>query len=99
MFAVVVTFHVHPGRMAEFLPLMRQNAANSLKLEPECHRFDVWTDAARPDQVYLYELYTNAAAFDAHLASTHFKAFAAKVEDMVARRDLDTWATQEDIDV
>ncbi|MEM0922766.1 MAG: putative quinol monooxygenase [Pseudomonadota bacterium] len=99
MFAVVVTFHVNQDRMPDFLPLMRRNAANSLRLEPECHRFDVWTDPARPDQVFLYELYSDAAAFETHLASAHFNTFAAAVADMVTRRDLDTWAVEEPLDV
>ena len=86
MFAVTVLFTLRPGEREAFLPLMRQQAANSLTLEPDCTHFDVWTDPARPEEVYLYELYTDAAAFDAHLASEHFKSFAAAVAPMLADR-------------
>lgn len=97
MFAVTVIFNVKPGGMATFLPLMRMQADNSLALEPECHHFDVWTDLARPDQVMLYEIYTDASAFDAHLASEHFKTFAAAVDPIIFHREIVTWATQEQI--
>lgn len=97
MFAVTVQFTTHPGQLDAFLPLMRRQAANSLSLEPACHRFDVWTDPARPDTVLLYELYSDAAAFDLHVASDHFKAFAAAVEPIVAGKEIVTWATQEQI--
>lgn len=98
MFAVHVNFIVRIDKMAEFLPLMRKQAANSLALERECHQFDVWRDPARPEQVMLYELYTDAAAFDHHLASDHFKSFAAAVEPLIMNREIVTWSIQEEID-
>ena len=91
-FAVVVTFQIKPGQMAAFMPLMEQNAATSLALEPGCHQFDVATDAARPDEVFLYEIYTDAGAFEAHLASAHFKAFDAAVSPMIADKVVKTYA-------
>lgn len=91
MFAVVVTFQIKAGHMAAFLPHMVANAAASLKHEPECHRFDVWTDSARPDEVFLYEVYTDQAAFDAHLASAHFQAFDQTVGAMIASKHVQTY--------
>lgn len=98
MFAVHVIFTVRIDKMAEFLPLMRIQAVNSLTLEPECRRFDVWSDPARPEQVMLYEIYADAAAFDHHLGSDHFKTFAAAVEPLIMDREIVTWSTQEDLD-
>lgn len=98
MFAVTVIFTAAPGRIGDLLPLVRAQAANSLRLEADCHQFDVWTDPTRPDQVYLYETYTDAAAFDAHLASTHFARFSAETAPMIADKQVATWATQETTD-
>ncbi|MEM7522936.1 MAG: antibiotic biosynthesis monooxygenase [Pseudomonadota bacterium] len=36
--------------------------------------------------MFLYEVYDDAAAFDAHLASDHFKDFDAAVAPMVAAK-------------
>ncbi|MDW3183506.1 putative quinol monooxygenase [Roseobacter sp.] len=91
MFAVVVTFQIKPNHVADFLPLMTRNAATSLAEEPGCHQFDVATDPARPEEVFLYELYEDAAAFDAHLASEHFKSFDAAVTDMIAAKSVNTY--------
>ena len=93
MFAVVVTFQIKSGEMETFLPLMTENARSSLREEPGCHVFDVCTDPARPDEVFLYELYTDRAAFDAHLASGHFKAFDAQVADLIASKTVQTYET------
>ena len=92
MFAVIVTFQINPSDWAAFLPTMRDNAATSLAQEAGCHRFDVCTDPARPHEVFLYELYTDAAAFYAHLSSDHFKAFDARVAQMVASKSVATYA-------
>lgn len=91
MYAVVVTFQVEPAQMDSFLPLMTRNAATSLAREPGCLRFDVCTDPDRAGEVFLYELYANRAAFDAHLASDHFKAFDGQVAPMIAAKDVRTY--------
>ncbi|SET48115.1 putative quinol monooxygenase [Oceanicella actignis] len=82
MYAVTVTFRIKPGRMDAFLPLMLANARTSLAEEPGCLQFDVCR-APGEDVVFLYEIYADRAAFDAHLASAHFKAFDVEVAAMV----------------
>jgi len=91
MFVVTVNFAVKPALMAAFLPKMKENAATSLRDEAGCHQFDVCTDPARPDEVFLYEVYTDAAAFDAHLATAHFRSFDAAVRDMIATKVVVTY--------
>ena len=91
MYCVTVTFQIDPERMAEFLPLMIANAHASVTGEPGCQVFDVWSEGAT---VYLYEVYDNRAAFDAHLASLHFKAFDAAVQGMVTSKQILTLGTR-----
>ena len=80
MFAVLVTFTIKEGRIKDFLPLIKANAAQSLKAERGCHVFEI----CRDDQdIVLYEVYDARAAFDAHLASDHFLTFDAQIADMV----------------
>lgn len=92
MFAVVVSFQIRPERIEAFLPLVLQNARTSLEQEPGCHQFDVATDAARPNEVFLYELYTDAAAFEQHLATENFRTFDAAVAEMIVAKDVRTFA-------
>jgi quinol monooxygenase YgiN len=91
MYAVCVEFGIHPDRIDEFMPLMERQAENSLTLEEGCHRFDVWRDGARENAVYLYEIYTDRAAFEIHLASAHFKEFDAAVAPMLTSKTVTTW--------
>jgi quinol monooxygenase YgiN len=91
MFVVTVTFEAHPDRAADFLTRVRQQAADSLTREDGCHRFDVCTDPAQPGRVFLYELYTDEAAFRAHLETAHFRAFDAAAGPMLRARAVETW--------
>jgi len=75
-----------------FMPLMQKQAQNSLELEAACHRFDVCTDPDKPDEVFLYEIYEDAAAFQVHLASTHFKEFDAAAQPLLAGKAVKTYS-------
>ncbi|MEP4032395.1 putative quinol monooxygenase [Roseibium polysiphoniae] len=91
MFAVTVTFKIKGGEMPNFLPLMENNARLSLERERGCHRFDVCTDPCREDEVFLYEVYSDRAAFDLHLASDHFLSFDKEVSEMILNKSLATF--------
>lgn len=93
MFAVVVTFRLHSGKIDAFHRLIHENAATSLRAEPGCHQFDVATDAARPNEVFLYEIYQDESAFEAHLKTSHFASFDAASADMIATKNVRTFRT------
>lgn len=95
MYCVTVEFTLHPGAAEDFMPRMRQQRDDSLALENGCAVFEIWTGKGQPDAVYLYEVYTSEAAFEVHLASSHFRAFAAEVEPLIADRTLRRWENRE----
>ena len=43
--------------------------------EPGCRQFDVVTPDGGADRVVLYEIYDDAAAFEAHKHTPHFASF------------------------
>lgn len=88
MFAVVVIFSLKAEQTADFERLILANAKTSLDTEVSCHQFDVCSNPEKPTEIFLYELYTDRAAFDVHLASEHFKRFAKESEDMVLSKEL-----------
>lgn len=90
MYCVTVLFQIAQGQMDPFVPLMIENARTSLAKEPGCRVFDVWSEGST---VFLYEVYDNRAAFDAHLASEHFRAFDAAAGPMVVSKQITTLGT------
>ncbi len=92
MHVVTVEFAVVAGRGEAFRQAVLANARASREAEPGCRQFDVCVDDADPLRVFLYERYADVAAFAAHLASGHFKAFDAEVAPWVARKTVQHWA-------
>jgi len=93
MFVVTVTFEIHNQHVDDFKAAVLQQAHNSLNLEEACRQFDVCLNDEHPNQVFLYETYDDAAAFDVHRQTDHFAAFSAKVEPWIAGKQLQTWTT------
>lgn len=91
MYAVTVSFNLEKGRREDFLPLMVENARQSL-LEPACRQFDVCSDPEQPDTVFLYEIYDDLAGFETHLDTAHFKDFGSKSSEMVTSKILRCFA-------
>ena len=92
MYGVCVTFQLKPDNQDAFMPLMQANARTSLTKEPGCLQFDVLSCPDKPDQVFLYELYTDRAALDAHLAADHFKSFDAATAPTIADKHVQLWS-------
>jgi quinol monooxygenase YgiN len=78
-FAIGVTFEILPERTWNFLPRVRQQAQDSLRLEEDCNQFDVLVDEIDPNTIVLYETYRDAQAFDDHSQTPHFADFNATV--------------------
>jgi (4S)-4-hydroxy-5-phosphonooxypentane-2,3-dione isomerase len=93
-FAIVVSFTLKPSVRDEFLRLVRENAAQSVAMEPGCYRFDVMT-AEESDDVLLYEIYADADAFNHHVETAHFKRFDAATSDLVIAKTVVRCAVSE----
>ena len=85
---IYVEFTLKPAAVERFRALILDNARLSLAEEPGCRRFDVLAAPGDPQRFVLYEIYDDASAFDRHLASAHFKAFAAAAEVLIEARSV-----------
>ena len=94
MFVVTVIFQVKKESIEDFHRAVLQQAKNSLKKEKACRKFDVCFSNARPDRVFLYELYDNKEAFDAHLETGHCQNFRDLSAPMLDGRAVETWDLQ-----
>lgn len=50
-----------------------------VRREPGCATFTAYEARDTPGRFYLYEVYTDAAAFDAHLKTDHVHAFISAI--------------------
>ncbi len=92
MFSLMVQLEVRPEDRDEFLAAITTNAETSVRDEPGCHRFDVTAVEGDETRFVLYELYDDAAAFDAHKRAPHFAAWR-QVADRVLASQVNTRGT------
>ena len=86
MQALVVEFRIKAGFNGAFETAIVENARASRESEPGCRQFDVCHDPADPALFYLYELYDDEAAIQAHLATAHYQRMNAQTIDWVASK-------------
>jgi len=90
--AVIVKYRVRPGRMGEFLPLLRSHVARTKAEEPGCVQFDILIPHRDADTVHLYEVYADDAVFQAHNASQALADYKSRSEPLLAERTI-IWCT------
>ena len=75
-YVVIVEFNLRPNvSKADARELLVQNASASLQNEAGCLRFDVIETQNDTAVFILYEIYSDEAAFAAHLKTSHFLDF------------------------
>jgi quinol monooxygenase YgiN len=88
--ALVVEFRIKSAYIDAFDAAIRANALASAGQETGCKQFDVCRDPDDAALFFLYELYDDEAAIQAHLKSPHFlqmnAATASWVDAKVVRK-------------
>jgi quinol monooxygenase YgiN len=82
-----VDIDVVPRQIDNYLAALKENGATAVKQEPGCREFNITVSQKDPNHVFIFEVYDNAAALDAHRQTDHFKKYAATTKEMVAKRD------------
>ena len=81
MYIIIASIQIKEGHKAEFIEAMLDDAKGSVNDEPGCLRFDVVQDAEDPNRIWLYEVYKDEAAFQAHTQAPHFVKWRETVAD------------------
>jgi (4S)-4-hydroxy-5-phosphonooxypentane-2,3-dione isomerase len=95
---VTVEFTIQAGFIEQFMARLAVQASESLR-EAGCAQFDVCVDPSDEHRVFLYEVYSDRAAFGAHLESAHFKEFDALTRTWVDSKQVSQWRRAEQSDI
>jgi quinol monooxygenase YgiN len=82
MYVIIAPIQIKDGVKEQFLEAMLPNAQGSANTEPGCLRFDVIQDAGDPHRIWLYEVYEDEAAFQAHTQAPHFIKWRDGTQDL-----------------
>jgi quinol monooxygenase YgiN len=75
MYVLMVPIQIKDGYKEQFIAAVVEDARSSVANEPGCLRFDVIQDANDTNRIWLYEVYEDEAAFQAHLQAPHLQKF------------------------
>ena len=87
-----VEYDVVPGQIDSFLSALKENAAASVK-EPGCRELNISVAQKDPNHVFIYEVYNDAAAAEAHTATDHFKKYKAATAGMTTKREAKSYSS------
>ncbi|MFJ4454342.1 putative quinol monooxygenase [Pseudomonas sp. NPDC089392] len=87
MYSLFIKTRVKPGCTEAFLTAITVNASASVATEPGCLVFDVSQDRVDPEVIYLYEIYRDDAAYEAHTQTAHFRDSRPLVEPLIVEQE------------
>ena len=89
MYVIIAPINIKEGHKDEFLKEIISDAKGSVADEPGCQRFDVIQDPEIENRIWLYEVYDDAEAFQAHLKAPHFLKCKNAVADWMVEGAVD----------
>lgn len=98
MYVIIAPIQIREGHKEQFMQAIIEDAKGSVNDEPGCLRFDVIQDAGDENRIWLYEVYRDEAAFQAHTQAPHFIKFRDATADIrvegiqgAARGSVNVW--------
>ena len=81
MYIIIAPIQIKDGYKERLMKEIIEDARSSVNKEPGCLRFDVIQDASDANRIWLYEVYKDAAASDAHTQMPHYIKFSDATTD------------------
>ena len=85
-YVIVAPIQIKAEHKEAFIEAMLGDAKGSVNNEPGCLRFDVIQEGADPNRIWLYEVYVDEAAFQAHTRTPHYITWRDTVKDWRGER-------------
>ena len=75
--------HIDPSQLEEYKSTLRDEIEASIRLEPGVLTMYAVSVKGDPAQIRIFEMYADAAAYEAHLQTPHFKKYKVGTQGMV----------------
>ncbi len=79
----IAELNIDPGQLEAYKLALKEEIETSIRVEPGVLTLYAVSLKDRPEQIRLFEMYKDAASYQAHLQSSHFKAYKARTKQMV----------------
>jgi quinol monooxygenase YgiN len=79
----LAALEIDPARVEQYKAALREEISSSIRLEPGVITLYAVSVKNHPEQVRLFEMYADQAAYESHIQSVHFKRYKAETQSMV----------------
>ncbi len=79
----IAELEIYPDRLDAYKAALKEEISASIRKEPGVLTLYAVSVKAHPEQIRLFESYRNAASYQAHLQSPHFKEYKEQTRQMV----------------
>ncbi len=83
MLVRISEIEIHPGRLAEYKAILKEEAEASVRLEPGVVSIFPMYEKENPTQVRILEIYASREAYQSHLKTPHFQKYKTTTLKMV----------------
>jgi quinol monooxygenase YgiN len=84
----IAELEIDPGQLDAYTAAVREEMETSVRAEPGVLAIYCVAIKDDPSKLRFFEIYADEAAYDAHVASAHFKKYVATTRDMITSRKL-----------
>jgi quinol monooxygenase YgiN len=79
----IAELEIYPDHLDAYKAALTEEIAASIRTEPEVLTLYAVSVKGHPEQIRLFETYRDAASYQAHLQSPHFKKYKEQTQQMV----------------
>ena len=79
---------VDPLQLDKYNIALKEQIATAVRVEKGVLTYYAVADKNAPSQITILEIYADTAAYELHIATTHFKKYKETVKDMVKSLEL-----------
>jgi quinol monooxygenase YgiN len=79
----IAELEIYPDQLEAYNAALKEEISASIRKEPGVLTLDAVALKGHPEQIRLFETYRNAASYQAHLQSHHFKKYKEQTRQMV----------------
>jgi quinol monooxygenase YgiN len=93
-YVVAAKWRAHPGQAERLLEVIQEMIPLS-RAEPDCVFYQAHRSEEDPNLFFLYEQYTDAAGYEAHMDSEHFTRLVKEeaIPELLAAREREFYTT------
>jgi quinol monooxygenase YgiN len=79
---------IDSAQLQNYMAALKEHAETAVRVEPGVLTLYAVVEKNNPTHITVFEIYADAAAYQAHLQTTHFKKYKSTTKDMVKSLEL-----------